>query len=90
MIVTKEIYSKVYDYINPWGEALDTVAWAIRYFYHHNLGFTPSQAVFGRDMLFNLTPIADCHVVTAGNKWQVNIDNVCENARRGKHDLVYV
>ena len=56
---------------------------------------TPGQAVFGRDMLFNLTSFVDCQVVTYVNQRQVDIDNVRENAKWVTHeyaigDWVYV
>ena len=59
MISTKDIDITVHDYIYPWGEILDSVVWAITAYYYRTLGFTPGQAVFGIDMLFNLTSIAD-------------------------------
>ena len=37
---------------------------------------TPFQAVFCRDVLFNLASVVDWWVVTAVNKHQVDIDNV--------------
>ena len=36
---------------------------------------TPVQAVFGRDILFNLALVFDWLVATAGKKLQVDIDN---------------
>ena len=36
----------------------------------------PVQAVFGRDMLFNLASVVDWLVVTATKQLQVDIDNV--------------
>ena len=46
-------------------------------------------------MLFNLMSIVDWYVVASRNKRQVDIDNVCKNARQFSHeftigDLVYV
>ena len=49
---------------------------------------TPVQAVFGRDMLFNLMSVVDWQVVTAASQRQVDIDNVRENARWVTHDYV--
>ena len=56
---------------------------------------TPDQAVFGRDMLFNLASVIDWQVVTPEKQRQVDIDNVIENAKQVTHDyaignLVYV
>ena len=55
----------------------------------------PVQAVFGRDILFNLTSVVDWRVVTSAKQRQVDIDNVREKSRIFKHDyaignLVYV
>ena len=47
---------------------------------------TPCQAIFGRDVLFNLASAVECRVVTASKQRQVDIDNVRENAKRVTHD----
>ena len=47
---------------------------------------TPGQAVFGRDMLFNLASVVDWRVVTAAKQRQVDIDNVRENSKQVTHD----
>ena len=86
-IVIKDIDRKVYDYINPWRETQASVLWEIRASYNHTLGFIPGQAVFGGDMLFNLMSIVDWYIVTSRNKRQVDIDDVCKNARRVSHDF---
>ena len=54
MIKTKELDKFVFDYINPWAEVLNSVAWAIRALYHSTFKTTPAQLVFGWDMLFNI------------------------------------
>ena len=46
---------------------------------------TPVQAVFGRDMLFNLPSVVDWQVVTAAKQLQVDIDNVREKSKRVTH-----
>ena len=56
---------------------------------------TPGQAVFGRDMLYNLASVVDWRVVTYAKQRQVDIDNVRENSKRVTYDyaigdLVYV
>ena len=60
MIVTKDLYNKVFDHIDPWGETLAYISWAIRASYHHTIMDTPCQDVFGRDMIFNLASVVDC------------------------------
>ena len=73
MLVTKDLDNKVFDYINPWGETLEYIAWAIRASYHCTIMATPDQSVFGRDMLFNLASVVDWRVVTAANQRQLYI-----------------
>ena len=47
MLTTKDMYNKVFDYIDPWGETLRSIALEIRASYHYTIGTTPNQAVFG-------------------------------------------
>ena len=95
MIATKHLANKVFDYIYQWGLTLAYIACAIRAYYHHTMQSTPGQAVFGRDMIFNLTLIVDRRDINARKEQQVDIDNFRENAMRVTHDyaignLVYV
>ena len=76
MFVTKDIGNKVFDHIDPLGETLAYIAWAIRASYHRTIMDTTGQAVFGRDMLFNLVSIVYCRVVTSVKQCQVDIDNI--------------
>ena len=39
-------------------------------------------------MIFNLTSVVYCRVITAAKQQQVDIDNVQENARRVTHDYM--
>ena len=59
IIVTKDLYDKVFDHIDTWGETLAYIEWSIRDSYHHTIMATPGQAIFGRDMLFNLASVVD-------------------------------
>ena len=86
MLVTKDINNKIFDYIDPWGETLAYIAWAIIDSYHRNIMATLGQAVFGRDMLFNLASVVDWQVATAAKQRQADIDNPIENAKRVTHD----
>ena len=90
MLATKDLDNKVFDYIYPWGETLAYIAWVIRASYFRNITATPGQAVFGRDILFNLTSVLDWKVVTAAKQRQVEIDNVRKNARRVTHEYTIV
>ena len=76
MLATKDLDNKVLDCIYSWGETIAYISWEIRASCHSTIIATPGQAVFGRDMLFNLAPVIDWHVATAVNQRQVDIDNV--------------
>ena len=76
MLVTKDLDSKVVDHIDPWGEILTYIAWAIRASYHHNIMATPFRSVLGKDMIFNFKPVLDWQVVTTLKRQQMDIDNV--------------
>ena len=45
MIVANYLDNTVFDCINPWGETLASIAWAIRYSYHRTIMATPGQAI---------------------------------------------
>jgi hypothetical protein len=79
MICTKDLHNRVFDYIDPWGEILSTIAWAKRASYHSMLGATPVQLVFRRDMIFNIKTIIDWRMITAHEQKQVIKDNLREN-----------
>ena len=86
MIVTKNLDNKVFDYIDSWGETLAYIALVIRASYHFTIMVTPGQAVFGRDILFNLASFIDWRVATAVKQRQVDIYNVRETVKQFTHD----
>ena len=95
MLVTKALDNKVFKHIDSWGENLESIAWKIRASYHHTIMATPSQAVFVRDMIFNLAPVVYWQVVATVKMRHMDIDNVQENSRQVTHeyeigDQVYV
>ena len=57
IIVTKCPDNKFFNHIYPWGETLASIAQDIRDSYHRAIMATSGQAVFGIDMLFNLSSI---------------------------------
>ena len=81
MLVTKDLDKKVFDYIYPWGETQAYIVWLIKSSYHCTLMVTPEQAVFGIDMLFNLTSDVDWQAATTTKQLQVEIDIIIENAK---------
>ena len=82
IMFTKDIDNKVFDYVDPWGETLASIAWVIRSSYHCNIQATPVQVIFGRDMIFNLASVIDWRVITNGKQQQLETDNMRENARQ--------
>ena len=95
MVVAKDIDNKAFDYIYPWDETLASIAWEIRSQYHLTIGDTPVQASYGRYIIFYLASVVDLRFITSIKHQKVNIDHVCENAKRfisdyAIHGLVYV
>jgi len=86
MIVTKDLDGRTFDYIDPWGEILSSIAWAVRASHHSTFNKTPGQLVFGRDIIFNLSTVVDWKAITARKQAQVDRDNLRENANRVSHD----
>ena len=66
-------------------EILSNVGWAIRSTYHTMVGSTPGAAVFGRDMLFDISYLADQTEIGKRRQTQVDKSNALEN----KHRLTY-
>ena len=90
MLITKDLDNKVFNYIDPWGENLEYISWMMRAYYHHNIQLTPGQAVFGRDMIFNIESVLDWQAITTVKQQQMDIDNVRENSRQVMHDYAIV
>jgi hypothetical protein len=86
MMRTQDLKKQIFDHIDPWGELLASIAWAIRCSHHSTLGATPAQLVFGRDMLFNVTHLVDWKSISRKKQHQVDADNKRENKGRISHD----
>ena len=86
MMITQDLKSKVFDFINPWGPMLTSIAWAVRAAHHSTLGYTPAQLVYGRDMIFNLKTIINWKDISARKQIQVDKDNLRENKKRVDYD----
>jgi hypothetical protein len=87
MIHTKDLSSHVFNYIDPWGEILTSIAWVICVSHHSTLGTTPVQLVFRHDMIFNMKTLIDWRMITACKQKQVIKDNLREN--KGQIDHQY-
>ena len=86
MLVTKDLDTKVFEYIYQWGETLDSIAWLIRASYNCTIGSTTGQYVPGRYTILNLASIVDWKVITTKKQKIIDIDNDCKNARQFSHD----
>ena len=63
-------------------------AWAIRSTYHTVLKATPGEAIFGRDMLFDIPFIVDWSEIGRRRQELVDKNNARENSRRLPYDYV--
>ena len=86
MFVTKDLCKILFDYIDPWGDILSSVAWEMWASHHSTFNNTQAQLVFGRDMIFNLLKFLDWRKITMRKQAQVHQDNQQENAKWIKYD----
>jgi len=84
--LTKNLNSLIFDYIDPWGEILSSIASAVRESHHTTLDKSPAQLVFGRDMIFNISTVVDWRAITLHKQKHVDRDNLRENSRRVNYD----
>ena len=86
MLVIKNLKEKIFDYIDPFGSILASVAWAIRSSYNSTTEATPAQLVFGRDMMFNLSTLVDWKELSIRKQNLVDKANLRENRNRVDYD----
>ena len=86
MLAVKDLESQTFDFVDPWGEILSSVAWAIRASYHSTLKATPGELVFGQDMIFNMNKVVDWQLAEKQKQDQIIRDNIRENLGRVEHD----
>ena len=86
MLLTKDLENQTYDLIDPFGEILSSIAWAIRSSYHSTLHATPGEIVFGRDMIFNMKVAIDWDLMQKNKEQQIIRDNIRENLKRIDYD----
>ena len=65
MLVTKYLSNNLFYYIDPWGETLEYIAWAIRDSYHLTIMATLGKYFSGRYMIFKLTSVVYSQVITS-------------------------
>ena len=86
MLLTKDLENQTYYLIDPFGEILSSIAWAIRSSYHSTLHATPGEIVFGRDMIFNMKVAIDWDLMQKNKEQQIIRDNIRENLKRIDYD----
>jgi transposase InsO family protein len=68
MVRTFEIENQQIHESGPWSGILSAVAWAVRSTYHTTLQSTPGQLVFGRDMIWDTSHVADWQYIKQRKK----------------------
>jgi hypothetical protein len=86
MLKTMDLKNHVFNPLDPWGQILASVAFAIRCSHHSTLKGTPGQLVFGRDMLLDIKFHPDYKQVWVDKQNRINLDNARENSKRVSHD----
>ena len=86
MFNTQGLNDRVFDFIDPWGEILSSIAWAVRASHHSTLDATPAQLVFGRDMLFNMQSLINWKEISLRKQQSVDRANRRENSKRVDYD----
>ena len=85
MLRTNDLENHTFDPVDPWGELLANIAWALRSLTHSTLNATPGQLVFNRDMLFDLKYVADWDTIRQRKLKQIQKDNERENSKRKEY-----
>jgi hypothetical protein len=70
----------------PWKGIFSATAFAICSTYHTTLQKSPGQLVFGRDMIFNVEPIAHWEHLHASKQKIIQQNNQAENSTRIPHN----
>ena len=86
MLLTKNLPEETFDYLDPFGHILASVAWAVRASYNSSTDATPAQLVFGRDMMFNLQTLVDWKELSLKKQQTTDVANLRENKNRIDYD----
>ncbi len=86
MFTTKNLSEQTFDYIDPFGHILASIAWAVQASYNSATDATPAQLVFGRDMLFNLSTLVNWKAIAINKQKSVDKANLRENRNRIDYD----
>jgi hypothetical protein len=86
MFLTKNLKEQIFDFIDPFGDILASIAWAIRASYNSATDATPAQLVFGRDMMFNITALTNWKALSLRKQRLIDKANTRENSKRVDFD----
>ena len=86
MLRTFDLDNKVLDPIDPFGEYLAQITWAMRSTYHTTLDASPGQIVFGRDMLIDMEHQVDWKKIHMRKQKVIDYNNLRENSKRFDYD----
>ena len=65
-----------------WDNILPSIAWAIRSTHHTTLGATPTQLVFGRDMVHPIQHVVEWDLIRTNKQHMIDTANLNENKSR--------
>ena len=86
MLLTKNLTEETFDYLDPFGHILASVAWAVRASYNSATDATPAQLVFGRDIMFNLQTLVDWKHLSLKKQQSTDVATLRENKHRKDYD----
>ena len=86
MLLTTNLKEKTFDFIDPFGSTLASVAWAVCASHNSATDATPAQLVFGRDMIFNLQTLVNWKEISQRKQSQIDKANLRENHKRIDYD----
>ena len=82
MFRTHNLENMTFDAHDPWSDILASVAWAVRSTVHTTLDVTLGQLVFGRDMIFHDTYLANWQLIHSRKEKEIKRSNTKENKPR--------
>ena len=85
MVRTFELETNYLDVENPWKGVLSATAFAIRSTYHTTLKKSPGQLVFGRDMIFNISHVANWELIHQNKQKLIGKNKKEENSKQIEH-----
>ena len=85
MVRTFELETNYLDVDNPWKGVLSATAYAIWSTCHTMLKKTPGQLVFGRDMILNISHVANWELICQNKPKVIDRNNKAKNAKQVKH-----